>query len=134
MFSLLPPQKGMLVGVKNTALRNVLFLVYACIQKPDNTEEDGISNQFNTHFYSLFPQAKHPQCAPAGAGCASQLGSTAGVCQLWQKTQGAHLCYSQVPPATFCKRTQPFLHSSSDRAPALGGHPEIQHGICTSPC
>lgn len=37
MFSLLPPQKGMLVGVKNTALRNVLFLVYACIQKPDNT-------------------------------------------------------------------------------------------------
>lgn len=33
MFSLLPPQKGMLVGVKNTALRNVLFLVYAAFKK-----------------------------------------------------------------------------------------------------
>lgn len=37
MFPLLPPQKGMLVGVKNPALRNELFLVYVCIQKPDST-------------------------------------------------------------------------------------------------
>lgn len=106
MFSLLPPQKRMLVGVKNTALRNVLFLVYACIQKPDNTLREmafqtnltptSIHCSHNQSIFSVFLQG-----LAVPVSWAVQLEFLA----LAEVTGYLPLCYSRVHPATFCKRT-----------------------------
>lgn len=102
MFSLLPPQKGMLVGVKNPALRNVLFLEYACIQKPDSTLKMAFQTNLTptsihcSHNQSIFSVLLQGLAVPVS--WAVQLGFVSS-------GRRHRVPNSELQPRTSCKRT-----------------------------
>lgn len=124
MFSLLPPQEGTLVGVKNTALKNTLFLVQACIRKPDSILKLALQTDLTTVLCAV-PITKASRvyscwgwlCQPADLYSWSFVSSSL---RYRVPNSGLSLCYRQVLPVTFCKKTWPFLlYSLRDSTSAL---------------